>query len=85
MDLADRIAKRYLEYGPWSQTAYVHPKASKQSVHRSQLDCTKDKIQRLSIRNGDGTTIEFEGSECKQLWLAFTGGTDDPSIELSLK
>ncbi len=85
MDLATRIEKRYLEYGPWSQTAYVHPKASKQSIHRSQLDFTRDKIQRLNILSGDGTTIEFEKSECKQLRLAFTGGTDDPSIELSLK
>jgi len=85
MGLANRIEKRYLEYGQWSQTAYVHPKASKQSIHRSQLDFTRDKIQRLNILNGDGTTIEFEGSECKQLRLGFTGGTDDPSIELSLR
>ncbi len=85
MDLANCLEKRYLEYGPWSQTAYVNPKASKDSVHRSQLDCTKDKIQRLNILNDDGTTIEVEKSECKPLRLAFTGDTDDPSIELSLK
>jgi hypothetical protein len=79
------IEKRYLEYGPWSQTAYVHPRASKNSVHRSQLDFTKEKTQRLNILNGDGTTIEFDGSDCKHLRLGFSGGTDDPSIELSLR
>jgi hypothetical protein len=85
MDLAARIEERYLEDGSWSQTASVHPRASKQSVHRSQLDSTNDKIQRLNIANSDGSTIDFEGSECEQSRLGFTGGTDDPSIELSLR
>jgi hypothetical protein len=67
----------------WSQAAYVHPKANQHSVHRSQLDFTKDKVRRLRVLNEDGTTIEL--SEPKKLKLAFTGGTDDLLIEISLR
>jgi hypothetical protein len=59
------------------------PKANQHSVHRSQLDFTKDKVRRLRVLNEDGTAIEL--SEPKKLKLAFIGGTDDPLIEISLR
>jgi hypothetical protein len=56
---------------------------SQLSVHRSQLFESKFKIERLRIQHLDRTADEFRSnSEGAPLKLGFTGGTDDPSMEL---
>ncbi|PMD30675.1 hypothetical protein L207DRAFT_592434 [Hyaloscypha variabilis F] len=59
-------------------------RTGKHSVHSSQLDVRKERVRQLSVQNPDGSIININEPEGK-LKFAFTGGTDDPALELSLR
>ncbi|KAE9371631.1 hypothetical protein N431DRAFT_441607 [Stipitochalara longipes BDJ] len=86
MDLTAKIEERDPNFGKWSRTPYNIPhskKPKKSSVHRPQLDPRKEKIIHLSVQNPDGSIIDINEPDGR-LKFAFTGGNDDPSIELHL-
>jgi hypothetical protein len=86
MALVAWVKERDLKFGEWSKALYDTPHSNKSngtSVHRSQLEILKEKIFRLSVRNPDGSSINIDEPE-GILKFAFTGGNDDPSIEIHL-
>ena len=86
MALVAWVKERDLKFGEWSKALYDTPHSNKSngtSVHRSQLEILKEKIFRLSVRNPDGSSINIDEPEGR-LKFAFTGGNDDPSIEIHL-
>lgn len=81
----NELEERYQALADWSQAACVNPASAKKtnSVHRSQLHEFKQQVLRATVQNDDGSIIELKDPDGR-IKLAFTGGTDDPSLELQL-
>ncbi|PVH72899.1 hypothetical protein DL98DRAFT_595551 [Cadophora sp. DSE1049] len=66
----------------WSNEPFLVNGLEHRSGHKCQLEVSKWKINDLRIRRPNGTVEKIEDNEDYRLKFTFTGGTNDPSIEL---
>jgi hypothetical protein len=79
LDLHDEVDRN------WSMCVYQAASSRKQlSLHKNQLEIMDTRVKVLHTIDPDGMqrTIDCDGH---QVSLIFSGGTDDPAIELQMK